>query len=183
MSSFWAEMVTGVLNTTHMLFLLWPAAIDFSVSYAYDSQQNFNLWPLACHIVNVWPMPHCVLLCCALAWEWGSFSTRCQNKIWKCFAALDISHSGLYFIHTFFLSAHQVGFFPSECVELINDKVPQSMTNTVPKPGKSPPVLHPAVEHALEGSDLTTWLQLQTVAITAVKDITLQCVLHTGQHV
>uniref|UniRef100_A0A671U2J0 Rho GTPase-activating protein 32 n=1 Tax=Sparus aurata TaxID=8175 RepID=A0A671U2J0_SPAAU len=28
----------------------------------------------------------------------------------------------------------QVGFFPSECVELINDKVPQSMTNTVPKP-------------------------------------------------
>ncbi|XP_037324224.2 rho GTPase-activating protein 32 isoform X4 [Pungitius pungitius] len=28
----------------------------------------------------------------------------------------------------------QVGFFPSECVELINDKVPQSMTNTVTKP-------------------------------------------------
>ncbi|XP_071316708.1 rho GTPase-activating protein 32 isoform X3 [Trachinotus anak] len=28
----------------------------------------------------------------------------------------------------------QVGFFPSECVELINDKVPQSMTNSVPKP-------------------------------------------------
>uniref|UniRef100_A0A8C4YRX3 Rho GTPase activating protein 32 n=1 Tax=Gopherus evgoodei TaxID=1825980 RepID=A0A8C4YRX3_9SAUR len=27
-----------------------------------------------------------------------------------------------------------VGFFPSECVELINDKVPQSMTNSVPKP-------------------------------------------------
>ncbi|XP_036066628.1 rho GTPase-activating protein 32 isoform X2 [Oryzias melastigma] len=27
----------------------------------------------------------------------------------------------------------QVGFFPSECVELINDKVPQSMTNAVPK--------------------------------------------------
>lgn len=29
----------------------------------------------------------------------------------------------------------QVGFFPSECVELINDKVPQSVTNSVPKPG------------------------------------------------
>uniref|UniRef100_A0A1A8BL52 Rho GTPase activating protein 32 n=1 Tax=Nothobranchius kadleci TaxID=1051664 RepID=A0A1A8BL52_NOTKA len=28
----------------------------------------------------------------------------------------------------------QVGFFPSECVELINDKVPQSMTSSVPKP-------------------------------------------------
>ncbi|XP_057676938.1 rho GTPase-activating protein 32 isoform X2 [Corythoichthys intestinalis] len=28
----------------------------------------------------------------------------------------------------------QVGYFPSECVELINDKVPQSMTNSVPKP-------------------------------------------------
>ncbi|KAM4704447.1 rho GTPase-activating protein 32 isoform 2-T2 [Rhinophrynus dorsalis] len=28
----------------------------------------------------------------------------------------------------------QVGFFPSECVELINDKVQQSMTNSVPKP-------------------------------------------------
>ncbi|TSQ12685.1 Rho GTPase-activating protein 32 [Bagarius yarrelli] len=28
----------------------------------------------------------------------------------------------------------QVGFFPSECVELINDKVPQTVTNSVPKP-------------------------------------------------
>ncbi|XP_043937033.1 rho GTPase-activating protein 32 [Protopterus annectens] len=28
----------------------------------------------------------------------------------------------------------QVGFFPSECVELINDKVPQSVTNSMPKP-------------------------------------------------
>ncbi|XP_061596635.1 rho GTPase-activating protein 32 isoform X3 [Cololabis saira] len=28
----------------------------------------------------------------------------------------------------------QVGFFPSECVELINDKVPQSMSNAAPKP-------------------------------------------------
>ncbi|KAJ8267090.1 hypothetical protein GJAV_G00138240 [Gymnothorax javanicus] len=28
----------------------------------------------------------------------------------------------------------QVGFFPSECVELINDKLPQSVTNSVPKP-------------------------------------------------
>lgn len=38
-----------------------------------------------------------------------------------------------------FLLYLQVGFFPSECVELINDKVPQSMTNTVPKPGTLPP--------------------------------------------
>nr|XP_009678724.1 PREDICTED: rho GTPase-activating protein 32-like [Struthio camelus australis] len=30
----------------------------------------------------------------------------------------------------------QVGFFPSECVELINDKVPQSVTNSVPKPDR-----------------------------------------------
>lgn len=37
-----------------------------------------------------------------------------------------------------FLFCFQVGFFPSECVELINDKVPQSMTNTVPKPGTLP---------------------------------------------
>ncbi|XP_029429014.1 rho GTPase-activating protein 32 isoform X2 [Rhinatrema bivittatum] len=28
----------------------------------------------------------------------------------------------------------QVGFFPSECVELINDKVPQSVSSSVPKP-------------------------------------------------
>lgn len=34
-----------------------------------------------------------------------------------------------------FLFSSQVGFFPSECVELINDKVPQSVTNSVPKPG------------------------------------------------
>lgn len=34
----------------------------------------------------------------------------------------------------------QVGFFPSECVELINDKVPQSMTNSVPKPGTYSPL-------------------------------------------
>ncbi|XP_067231426.1 rho GTPase-activating protein 32 isoform X7 [Chanodichthys erythropterus] len=31
-------------------------------------------------------------------------------------------------------SVRKVGFFPSECVELINDKVPQSVTNSVPKP-------------------------------------------------
>lgn len=38
----------------------------------------------------------------------------------------------------------QVGFFPSECVELINDKVPQSMTNTVPKPASPCSGLQPA---------------------------------------
>ncbi|MEQ2193934.1 Rho GTPase-activating protein 32 [Xenoophorus captivus] len=38
----------------------------------------------------------------------------------------------------------QVGFFPSECVELINDKVPQSMTNSVPKPASPPSGLQPA---------------------------------------
>ncbi|KAJ8368284.1 hypothetical protein SKAU_G00083120 [Synaphobranchus kaupii] len=38
----------------------------------------------------------------------------------------------------------QVGFFPSECVELINDKVPQSVTNCVPKPASPIPGLRPA---------------------------------------
>ncbi|XP_053702613.1 rho GTPase-activating protein 32 isoform X1 [Synchiropus splendidus] len=38
----------------------------------------------------------------------------------------------------------QVGFFPSECVELINDKVPQSMTNSVPKPASPCSGLPPA---------------------------------------
>ncbi|KAM6907579.1 rho GTPase-activating protein 32 [Xenentodon cancila] len=38
----------------------------------------------------------------------------------------------------------QVGFFPSECVELINDKVPQSMTNSVPKPASPCSGLQPA---------------------------------------
>ncbi|XP_068600209.1 LOW QUALITY PROTEIN: rho GTPase-activating protein 32 [Brachionichthys hirsutus] len=38
----------------------------------------------------------------------------------------------------------QVGFFPSECVELINDKVPQSMTNTAPKPAPPCSGLQPA---------------------------------------
>ncbi|XP_072302881.1 rho GTPase-activating protein 32 [Eucyclogobius newberryi] len=38
----------------------------------------------------------------------------------------------------------QVGFFPSECVELINDKVPQSMTNSVPKPANPCSGLQPA---------------------------------------
>ncbi|KAG5836863.1 hypothetical protein ANANG_G00233210 [Anguilla anguilla] len=37
----------------------------------------------------------------------------------------------------------QVGFFPSECVELINDKVPQSVTNCVPKPASPSPGLRP----------------------------------------
>ncbi|KAG5284857.1 hypothetical protein AALO_G00031290 [Alosa alosa] len=36
----------------------------------------------------------------------------------------------------------QVGFFPSECVELINDKIPQSVTNCVPKPAS--PGVRPA---------------------------------------
>lgn len=81
------------------------------------------------------------------------------------------------------LSSLQVGFFPSECVELINDKVPQSMTNTVPKPGKSPPARHPAAEHALEGSALTGWLQLQGVPTAVVNDLAYQSVLHTVQNV
>uniref|UniRef100_UPI003AADCDDB rho GTPase-activating protein 32 n=1 Tax=Centroberyx gerrardi TaxID=166262 RepID=UPI003AADCDDB len=38
----------------------------------------------------------------------------------------------------------QVGFFPSECVELINDKVPQSVTNSVPKPASPCSGLQPA---------------------------------------
>ncbi|KAM9729128.1 rho GTPase-activating protein 32 isoform 6-T7 [Menidia menidia] len=38
----------------------------------------------------------------------------------------------------------QVGFFPSECVELINDKVPQSMTNSVPKPASPCSGVQPA---------------------------------------
>uniref|UniRef100_A0A4W5LWI6 Rho-GAP domain-containing protein n=1 Tax=Hucho hucho TaxID=62062 RepID=A0A4W5LWI6_9TELE len=38
------------------------------------------------------------------------------------------------FLSVFFVLSPQVGFFPSECVELINDKVPQSVTNSVPKP-------------------------------------------------
>ncbi|CAL8267026.1 unnamed protein product [Merluccius merluccius] len=38
----------------------------------------------------------------------------------------------------------QVGFFPSECVELINDKVPQSVTNAVPKPASPCTGLQPA---------------------------------------
>ena len=33
----------------------------------------------------------------------------------------------------------QVGFFPSECVEIIGDKIPQAVTNNIPqtpvKPG------------------------------------------------
>ncbi|KAJ8257028.1 hypothetical protein COCON_G00191800 [Conger conger] len=37
----------------------------------------------------------------------------------------------------------QVGFFPSECVELINDKIPQSVTNCVPKPASPIPGLRP----------------------------------------
>lgn len=57
------------------------------------------------------------------------------------------------------------------------------MTNTVPKPGKSRPALHPAAEHALEGSDLTAWLQSQEVAITIVNDFAYRCVLHTVQNV
>lgn len=44
------------------------------------------------------------------------------------------------------------------------------MTNTVPKPGKSSPALHPAAEHALEGSALTA---------TNVNDFAYPFVLHT----
>lgn len=50
------------------------------------------------------------------------------------------------------LCSLQVGFFPSECVELINDKVPQSMTNTVPKPGTPVPPLKPFTGNVLEES-------------------------------
>ncbi|XP_072558251.1 rho GTPase-activating protein 32 isoform X3 [Paramormyrops kingsleyae] len=38
----------------------------------------------------------------------------------------------------------QVGFFPSECVELINDKVPHSVTGSMPKPASPSSGLRPA---------------------------------------
>lgn len=46
---------------------------------------------------------------------------------------MSVSREGRSFSNLF--CSPQVGFFPSECVELINDKVPQSVTNSVPKPG------------------------------------------------
>jgi len=57
----------------------------------------------------------------------------------KCYAVAGLTVQILKTLHSIvclsFFSFLQVGFFPSECVELINDKVPQSVTNSVPKPG------------------------------------------------
>lgn len=39
--------------------------------------------------------------------------------------------------HLLLLLLLQVGFFPCNCVELINDKIPDSVQNSVPKPGTS----------------------------------------------
>ncbi|KFP13698.1 Rho GTPase-activating protein 32, partial [Egretta garzetta] len=54
-----------------------------------------------------------------------------NNSCW--FDSLDLK-TMTFKILPLFLFLLQVGFFPSECVELINDKVPQSVTNSVPKP-------------------------------------------------
>lgn len=54
------------------------------------------------------------------------------NRCW--FNSSDLKNT-TFNILPLFLFLLQVGFFPSECVELINDKVPQSVTNSVPKPG------------------------------------------------
>lgn len=40
-------------------------------------------------------------------------------------------------LHCSFSLVLQVGFFPCDCVELINDKIPSSVENSVPKPGTS----------------------------------------------
>lgn len=56
----------------------------------------------------------------------------------KCLTVAGLTVQILKTLHSvfcLFLFLLQVGFFPSECVELINDKVPQSVTNSVPKPG------------------------------------------------
>jgi len=54
------------------------------------------------------------------------------NGCW--FNSSDLKNTAVNILPLFLFSL-QVGFFPSECVELINDKVPQSVTNSVPKPG------------------------------------------------
>ena len=38
-------------------------------------------------------------------------------------------------IPSLFLILFQVGFFPGECVELINGKIPEALINSAPKPG------------------------------------------------
>ncbi|KFO81867.1 Rho GTPase-activating protein 32, partial [Cuculus canorus] len=50
------------------------------------------------------------------------------------FEEVQIGKNTTFTLLPLFLFLLQVGFFPSECVELINDKVPQSVTNSVPKP-------------------------------------------------
>lgn len=52
-----------------------------------------------------------------------SFTTPLLLEMYKC---LTMSSS---------LPRLQVGFFPCDCVELINDKIPPSVQNSVPKPG------------------------------------------------
>lgn len=56
------------------------------------------------------------------------------NSCW--FNSLGLKNTTFHVL-PLFVFLLQVGFFPSECVELINDKVPQSVTNSVPKPGMS----------------------------------------------
>lgn len=44
-------------------------------------------------------------------------------------------HLPIFNFKSYFL---QVGFFPGECVELIGDKVPQSMASRIPPPSRKP---------------------------------------------
>ena len=57
-----------------------------------------------------------------------------ENVTWFWFPCSGLRNAA-FSIAPLFLFLFQVGFFPGECVELINEKLPESLINSVPKPG------------------------------------------------
>jgi len=46
-----------------------------------------------------------------------------------------MKHLELFWIHIILSFHSQVGFFPSECVELISEKIPSNVTSSLATPG------------------------------------------------
>lgn len=72
------------------------------------------------------------------------YQSKPQGLIWAIFCNTDIFELSVP------LSIPQVGFFPSECVELINEKLQQSVSAPVNKQGTTHKVFYQEIRRVLE---------------------------------
>ena len=80
------------------------------------------------------------IFCGTKSWFCRSFGCKCGMRVPFLQAILSWFNGGglrsaAFSLPSLFLFLFQVGFFPGECVELINGKIPEALIDSAPKPG------------------------------------------------